>query len=118
MQLLPFRVSVAIGAILILVGFVLPRPHANRTVLFQLTENGDSVVIGIPKDELLSYRGRGAQRLRNAVADHGPVKVWQYDLRKSESGEYLQIAPVRRIELTSQNVASARLGASIRLPPD
>lgn len=65
--------------------------------LFKIVSPKDEVVIGLSSDELRSFGSApDLDNLAQRLASAGQITVWQYAVRKDQSGA-LQQAPLRRI---------------------
>ncbi|SFH65906.1 hypothetical protein SAMN05216525_101120 [Bradyrhizobium sp. Gha] len=89
--------------------------QANQAVFFHHRRGDDLVIFGIQRDELLKFPGRGASRIRHALAEQGALWVKQYGVRKTEGGG-VKVGPEKQIELTRGDAASVRFGASFVIP--
>lgn len=67
--------------------------------LFKVVSQKDEVVIGLTADELRSFGPLpDIDNLAQHLASAGEMTVWQYSVRKDQSGN-LQQAPLRRIAI-------------------
>jgi hypothetical protein len=89
--------------------------QTNRTIFFHLARSENPVIFGVERDELLKLRGRGASRIRGAIAQQGKLQVQQYGISKQQDGRF-RISPERQIELTQADAPLVRFGASFVLP--
>jgi hypothetical protein len=111
-------IAVAICLVLFTADTVLkPQDKPNRMVFFELHRGDSPTMIGMMRDDLLKLPGRGASRIRNALARGEALTVWQYELRKTDDGSYQEV-PARQIELGSADAPLVTFGATVRLPDD
>ncbi|MGY3449671.1 hypothetical protein [Bradyrhizobium sp. USDA 4353] len=111
-------IAVAICLVLFTADTVLkPQDKPNRMVFFELHRGESPMVIGVMRDDLVKLPGRGAARIRDALARGETLTVWQYELRKTEDGSYQEV-PERQIQLSAADAPLVTFGARIRLPND
>ncbi|WP_139861595.1 hypothetical protein [Bradyrhizobium ivorense] len=84
--------------------------QTNRTIFFHLARSESPVIFGVERDELLKLRGRGAGRIRSAIAQQGRLQVQQYAISRQGDGRF-GIGPERQIELTQADTPLVRFGA-------
>jgi hypothetical protein len=89
--------------------------HRKRTIFFHLARGDDPVIFGVERDDLLKLKGRGASRIRSAIAQQGKLQVQQYGISKQQDGR-LRISPEKQIELTQTDAPLVRFGATFVLP--
>jgi hypothetical protein len=63
----------------------------------------------------LKLKGRGASRIRGAIAEQGKLQVRQYGISAQEQGRF-RISPERQIELTQADAPLVRFGATFVIP--
>ncbi len=85
------------------VGNVVVQPAfaAEKVSLFKVITSKDEVVIGIPEGELAKMDGNAGGVAKTLVAN-GSLSVWQYAVRKSQSGD-LEQAPLHKIGLIARD---------------
>jgi hypothetical protein len=76
---------------------------------FHLARSDGPVIFGVERDDLLKLRGRGAGRIRGAIAQQGRLQVQQYVISQQEGGRF-RISPEKQIELTEADAPLVRLG--------
>ena len=79
--------------------------NANAVSLFKVITAKDEVIIGLNTRELRALGGpekAPAGIIASALASKKELTVWQYAVRKSDSGE-LQVAPVHPIGLLAHD---------------
>ncbi|WP_315784814.1 MULTISPECIES: hypothetical protein [unclassified Bradyrhizobium] len=109
-------IAVAICLVLFTADTVLkPQDKPNRMVFFELHRGERPTMIGMMRDDLVKLPGRGASRIRDALARGETLTVWQYELRKIEDGSYQEV-PERQIQLGAADAPLVTFGARIRLP--
>jgi hypothetical protein len=84
-------------ALLLTMGYTISAAAQEQMKLFKIVSPKDEVIIGVTSDEL---RGFGSATDLDNLAQHlastGQMTVWQYAVRKDQSGN-LQQAPLKRI---------------------
>ncbi|WP_139479856.1 hypothetical protein [Bradyrhizobium ivorense] len=84
--------------------------QTNRTIFFHLARSESPVIFGAEREELLKLRGRGAGRIRSAIAQQGRLQVQQYAISRQGDGRF-RIGPEKQIELTQADAPLVRFGA-------
>jgi hypothetical protein len=109
--------AVGVGFVLLAMGMLWNDliQQSSRTIFFHLARNDNPVIFSVERDELLKLRGRGAGRIRDAIAQQGKLQVQQYGVSKQEDGRF-RISPEKQIELTQADAPLVRFGASFVLP--
>jgi hypothetical protein len=77
-----------------------PALAADKVSLFKVITTKDEIVIGLTDDELSQLEGKNAGGVAKLLAARGSMSVWQYAVRKADSGD-LEQAPLRQIGLIS-----------------
>jgi hypothetical protein len=80
----------------------------DKISLFKVITTKGEIVIGLTDDELSKIDGRNAGGVAKMLAAKGAMTVWQYAVRKAETGA-LEQAPLRKIGLMAN--------ASLRVEP-
>jgi hypothetical protein len=101
------RLLVGLGLAGLIVGLTMenavvqPAFAAEKVALFKVITSKDEVVIGIPEGELAKMDGT-AGGVAKALVANGSLSVWQYAVRKSQSGD-LEQAPLHKIGLIAKD---------------
>jgi hypothetical protein len=91
-----------------LAGFIMesivmqPAFAADKVSLFKVITSRDEIVIGLTDDELSQLEGKNAGGIAKMLVAKGSMSVWQYAVRKSNSGD-LEQAPLRKIGVISND---------------
>lgn len=72
------------------------------TSLFKVVSVKDDVTIGLSADEMSALGGNDAGAVAKALAAKGTLTVWQYAVRKGQSGD-LEQAPRAKIGLIAHD---------------
>jgi len=75
-----------------------PALAADKVSLFKVITSKDEIVIGIGETELAQMEGQNAGGVAKALVAKGSMSVWQYAVRKSDSGD-LEQSPLHKIGL-------------------
>jgi hypothetical protein len=105
------RFVLAFGLAVLVLEFFLSQQSAlatDKISLFKVITTKDEIVIGLTDDELSKIDGRNAGGVAKMLAAKGAMTVWQYAVRKAETGA-LEQAPLRKIGLMAN--------ASLRVEP-
>lgn len=87
----------AVLALFLLAAQVYAALAADPVKLFKVISSKDEVIIGLTTDELRSFgNGPDIDTLAHRLVEQGQVTVWQYAVRKDQSGA-LQQAPLKRV---------------------
>jgi hypothetical protein len=105
------RFVLGFGLAVLVLEFFLSQQSAlatDKISLFKVITTKDEIVIGLTDDELSKIDGRNASGVAKMLAAKGAMTVWQYAVRKAETGA-LEQAPLRKIGLMAN--------ASLRVEP-
>jgi hypothetical protein len=105
------RFVLGFGLVVLVLEFFLSQQSAlatDKISLFKVITTKDEIVIGLTDDELSKIDGRNAGGVAKLLAAKGAMTVWQYAVRKAETGA-LEQAPLRKIGLMAN--------ASLRVEP-
>lgn len=105
------RFVLGFGLAVLVLEFFLSQQSAlatDKISLFKVITTKDEIVIGLTDDELSKIDGRNAGGVAKMLAAKGAMTVWQYVVRKAETGA-LEQAPLRKIGLMAN--------ASLRVEP-
>lgn len=105
------RFVLGFGLVVLVLEFFLSQQSAlatDKISLFKVITTKDEIVIGLTDDELSKIDGRNAGGVAKMLAAKGAMTVWQYAVRKAETGA-LEQAPLRKIGLMAN--------ASLRVEP-
>jgi hypothetical protein len=105
------RFVLGFGLAVLVLEFFLSQQSAlatDKISLFKVVTTKDEIVIGLTDDELSKIDGRNAGGVAKMLAAKGAMTVWQYAVRKAETGA-LEQAPLRKIGLMAN--------ASLRVEP-
>jgi hypothetical protein len=105
------RFVLGFGLAVLVLEFFLSQQSAlatDKISLFKVITTKDEIVIGLTDDELSKIDGRNAGGVAKMLAAKGAMTVWQYAVRKAETGA-LEQAPLRKIGLMAN--------ASLRVEP-
>jgi hypothetical protein len=95
------RFVLGFGLAVLVLEFFLSQQSAlatDKISLFKVITTKDEIVIGLTDDELSKIDGRNAGGVAKMLAAKGAMTVWQYAVRKAETGA-LEQAPLRKIGL-------------------
>jgi len=94
------RLLLAIGLAGLIMESLVNQPAlaADKVSLFKVVTSKDEIVIGLSDKELAEIEGQNAGGLAKMLVGKGSMSVWQYAVRKADSGD-LEQAPLRKIGL-------------------
>ena len=75
-----------------------PALATDKVSLFKVITIRDEILIGLTDDELSQFESKNAGGVAKMLVDKGTMTVWQYGVRRAETGG-LEQAPLRKIGL-------------------
>jgi hypothetical protein len=90
---------------------------ADKVSLFKVITSKDEIVIGLSDTELAQIEGQNAGGIAKMLVGKGSMSVWQYAVRKTDSGD-LEQAPLRKIGLiASESLRVEPYASALRVLP-
>lgn len=94
------QIVLGLGLAGLLVEAIVSHPAfaVDKVKLFKVVTPDNEIVIGLTKTELEQLPGKNAPSVAKVLNERGKMRVWQYGVRRSISGEFEQ-APLKQVAL-------------------